>query len=73
MGTLIAYKKDESNALVLLIPNQDCGLDIETIAKKDVPTGKPFIFVKRSELPEDGLVFFDAWEADFSNPDGYGA
>ena len=45
-------------------------LPIEEVARKDVPAGVPYLFVTRDQLPDD--AFFDAWEADFSNPDGHG-
>jgi hypothetical protein len=41
------------------------------IAIKDVPYGVPFKIVASSEVPDD-MTFFAAWQADFSNPDGYG-
>jgi hypothetical protein len=46
-------------------------LAIEEVARKDVPSGVPYRFVNSSDLPEDH-TFFNAWTADFSNPDGYG-
>jgi hypothetical protein len=45
-------------------------LPVEEVARKDVPAGVPYLFVTVDQLPDDD--FFDAWEADFSNPDGYG-
>lgn len=48
-----------------------CGLSVEEIARKDVPAGKPYLLVPSEQLPTD-LTFFGAFEADFSNPDGYG-
>lgn len=55
----------------ILAPSSECGLSIEQIAQKDVPAGKPYLFVDRSELAD--LIFSDAFEADFSHPDGVGA
>lgn len=49
----------------------ECGLTLEQIARKDVPAGMPFLIVDRSELPSD-LTYFEAWTADFSEPDGVG-
>jgi hypothetical protein len=46
-------------------------LPIEELAKKDVPSGVPFLIIDRSELPED-QTYRNAWTADFSSPDGYG-
>lgn len=45
-------------------------LPIEEVARKDVPAGVPYKIVSDTDLPEDH-TFFDAWEADFSNPDGH--
>jgi len=68
---LIIYKTDEGGVAVI-IPAPECPLLIEEIAKKDVPTGVPYLIIDSSELPAD-REFRDAWQADFSNPDGYGA
>ena len=43
----------------------------EVVARKDVPAGVPYKIVNSEDLPQDH-TFFNAWEADFSNPDGYG-
>lgn len=69
--TKIIYPNDE-NKLSIIFPATDCGLTVEQIARKDVPAGKPFLIVEDSELPEEDFMFADAWEADFTDPDGYG-
>lgn len=46
-------------------------LSIEAVAIKDVPAGKPYLFVEDSAIPVD-RSYRDAWKADFSNPDGVG-
>lgn len=46
-------------------------IPIEQVAFKDVPNGVPFLFVEDEDIPTD-RTYRDAWEADFSNPDGYG-
>jgi len=56
----------------VLVPAPNCELTLEQICAKDVPTGVPFLIIDSSELPAD-REFRDAWQADFSNPDGYGA
>lgn len=61
-----------NGGVTVLIPALDCGLTVEQIALKDVPFNTPFKIVDFSELPTD-QEFFDAWEADMSNPDGVGA
>jgi len=50
----------------------DGKLTIEQIAAKDVPTGRPYRIINETDLPAD-KYFRDAWEADFSEPDGRGA
>ena len=46
-------------------------LSIEEVARKDIPAGVPYKILNESDLPADH-TFFNAWEADFSNPDGHG-
>lgn len=58
------------SGIAIIIP-ADCGLSIDQIARKDVPAGVPYKIVPSSEIPSD-RSFRGAWEADFSEPDGYG-
>ncbi len=44
---------------------------VEDICQKDVPAGTPYLIVEDDVIPSD-RSFRNAWEADFSNPDGYG-
>lgn len=60
----------EDGSLSLVFPC-DCGVPVEEIARASVPTGKPYLIVDRSELPQD-TTYIDAWTADFSTPDGVG-
>jgi hypothetical protein len=74
---LVIYPNDDGGICVLH-PVLNCGLTVEQIAVKDVPTGKPFKYITTDDLPidDDGNYdrsFRSAWEADFSSPDGYGA
>ena len=46
-------------------------LPIEDLAQKAVPAGTPYLIVEDDVIPSD-RSFRNAWEADFSNPDGYG-
>jgi len=62
---------NKNGGVAIGYPAPECPLSIYDIAKKDLPPNTPFIIVDESELPKDH-TFFDAWEADFSNPDGYG-
>ena len=61
---------NDDGGIAVLIP-AECGLTIEQIAAKDVPTGKPYLIVDATEIPED-RTYREAWTADFSNPDGVG-
>lgn len=70
MNQRIIYEND-TGSIAVVIPAPDCGLAIEEIARKDVPAGVPYLIVNASDLPEDN-EFFNAFEADFSNPDGVG-
>ena len=64
----------------IIFPNSDGGisvisptgkLPIADVAQKDVPAGTPYLVVEDDVVPSD-RTFRNAWEADFSNPDGYG-
>ena len=53
----------------VIIPTGE--LPIEDVCQKDVPAGTPYLVVEDDVVPSD-RTFRNAWEADFSNPDGYG-
>ena len=64
----------------ILYPNADGGvtvliptgeLPLEDVCQKDVPAGTPYLVVEDDVIPSD-RTFRNAWEADFSTPDGYG-
>ena len=64
----------------ILYPNSSGGVSIvhpsqkfpfEDVCQKDVPAGTPYLIVEDDVIPSD-RTFRGAWEADFSNPDGYG-
>jgi hypothetical protein len=59
MNSRIIYPTDDGVAVI--IPATECGLTIEEIAAKDVPTGKPFKIVDASDIPSD-RTFRNAWE-----------
>jgi hypothetical protein len=69
MNSRIIYPSDDGG-VAIIIP-ADCGLTIEEIATKDVPEGKPYKIVDVSDIPTD-RHWRNAWEADFTNPDGVG-
>ena len=68
MNTRILFP-NESNGIAVIIPTGE--LPVEDVAQKDVPAGIPYLIVTTDDVPSD-RTFRNAWEADFSNPDGYG-
>lgn len=58
MDKRIVYKNDDGT-ISIIVP-ADCGLTIEEIADKDVPTGKTYHIVNASEIPTD-RTFRNAW------------
>ena len=58
MNQLIIYPTNDGVAII--VP-ADCGLTIEEIAAKDVPTGKPYKIVDVADIPTD-RTFRNAWE-----------
>lgn len=59
------------NRVSLIRPNKNSKLSIKEIAEISVPAGLPFLIVEDHEVPLDD-TWFEAWEVDFSNPDGIG-
>ena len=70
MTQVIIYPNDEG-WLTVVSPAFECGLSIKEIARKDVPAGKPYHIINVDQLPQDNM-FFNAWEADFTNAEGQG-
>ena len=66
----IIYPNDDGGVSVV-IPSPNTKYTIEQIALKDVPAGKPYRIIEDTDIPTD-RTFRNAWEADFSNPDGLG-
>jgi hypothetical protein len=59
MNKRIVYQNDEGG-ISIIVPAEECGLTIEEIAAKDVPTSKAYNIVDVSEIPTD-RTFRDAW------------
>lgn len=57
------------NSLYIVKPSGE--LPIEDVCLKDVPAGIAYKIVDSSIFPES-REYRNAWEADMSNPDGYG-
>lgn len=69
---LILYPNDDGGVSVIIpSPSAVSTMTLEDIALKDVPAGKPFKIVATEDIPSD-RTFRNAWEADFSSPDGTG-
>jgi len=70
MSKRIIYKDNEGN-LAVIIP-VDNNLTIEQIARKDVPTGKPYKIIEETDLP-NSREYRNAWTIDDSElTDGVG-
>ena len=64
----ILYQNEDGDLCVIHPTGK---LPIEDVCQKDVPAGTPYLIVEDDVIPSD-RIFRNAWEADFSNPDGYG-
>ena len=60
MDKRIIYPTDDGGVAVI-VPAPNCGLTIEQIAEKDVPTGKDYQIVDVADIPSD-RTFRNAWE-----------
>jgi hypothetical protein len=60
MNQRIIFPTDDGGVAVI-VPAPECGLTIEQIAAKDVPSGKPYQIVDVSEIPSD-RTWRNAWE-----------
>lgn len=65
---LIIYAND-NGGVSILIPTGE--LAVEEVARKDVPAGTDYKIVDEADIPTD-RTFRDAWEANITEPDGYG-
>jgi len=71
MDKRIIYKNGDGT-ISIIIP-ADCGLTVEQIAQKDVPTGKSYKIVDVSDISSD-RTFRNAWTIDDAElTDGVGA
>ena len=71
MDKRIIYK-NTNGSIAILVPT-DCGLTVEQIAQKDVPTGLNYKIVNVSDISSD-RTFRNAWTiGDAELTDGVGA
>jgi hypothetical protein len=68
MNQRIIYPTDDGG-IAVLIPTGE--IEIAEVARKDVPASVVYKIVDVDDIPSD-RTFRDAWEADFTNPDGVG-
>ena len=62
----------EGGGVAIIIP-ADCGLTVEQIAAKDVPTGSPYKIVDVADIPTD-RQWRDDWSVDETDlTDGVGS
>ena len=57
--------------IAIIVPSPEWEGTIEELALKDVPEGIPYLIVNDTDIPTD-RTYREAWQADFSTPDGYG-
>lgn len=69
MRQVIAYP--HNNGIAIVYPVEGTGIPFSELCRKDVPYQTPYKVLLESDLPPD-YEFRDAWQVDFSNPDGYG-
>jgi hypothetical protein len=68
----ILYPNDDGGVSVIIpSPSAVATMTIEEIVARSVPVGKPYKIVATEDIPSD-RTFRNAWEADFSSPDGTG-
>ena len=71
MDKRIIYKNTDGSIGIIIPAN--CGLTVEQIAQKDVPTGKSYKIVDVSDISSD-RTFRNAWTIDDAElTDGVGA
>ena len=56
------FQRADSDTISVLVPASNCGLTLEEICAKDVPTGIKYKIIDDVDLPED-REFRNAWVA----------
>lgn len=65
MDKVIVFPNE--TGIAIFIPSEN--INVENVVHSVVPEGLPFLFVNKSDIPQD-IEFRNAWDADFSQPDG---
>lgn len=66
----IVFEKEDGGVGVIQ-PVLAPGTTALDVAKKDVPVGRPFLLIDGHDIPT-APIYAEAWEVDFSEPDGVG-
>ena len=61
MSNKVILYQEVDGGVGVVYPITECGLTVEEIAQKDVPSGRPYRIVDVSEVPSD-RTFRNAWE-----------
>ena len=56
------FQREDSETISVLVPASNCGLTLEEICAKDVPTGIKYKVIEDTDLPDD-REFRNAWVA----------
>ena len=59
------------NGISIMRISAECKMLEKDVANKDVPLGVPYLLIAEQDIPKDWGER-DAWEADFTTPDGFG-
>jgi len=59
---LAIFQPTDSDTISVLVPAPNCGLTLEQICAKDVPTGVKYKVIEHTDLPAD-REFRNAWVA----------
>jgi hypothetical protein len=65
MDKVVVYE-NQDGGIALLYPAPNCGLTLQQIIAKDVPSGAKYKILQRSDIPTD-RTYRDAWVMDFSD------
>ena len=60
MSKIIVYETENKN-IAIVVATDECGLTIEQVAAKDVPTGKAFTIIDAKDAPSS-REHREAWE-----------
>ena len=64
MDTIVIYEKENGN-VAILYPSKNCGLSIDEIIKKDIPSGARYKKISIEDMPSD-REYREAWSYDFT-------